>query len=102
MAIYKKLENTLAQDLVVKGNVSNRFGGRVGGVSKIILTNVHAGVAPVVNVFIDDGTTQFSLVKTKIPINTTLVLTDNLSFDGNVYGLKAQASDSGEIHIVVK
>ena len=103
MAIYRKLTNTVAQDLIVKGNTSNRFGGRVGGISKIILTNVHGSVEPTVTVFLDDGAlNQFTLSKAVIPKNTTLVLTDNLSFDGAVYGLKAQASDTGEIHIVVK
>ena len=79
MAIYKKLTNTDAQDLIVKGNTSNRFGGRVGGVSKIILTNVHGSVEPTVTVFLDDGTTQYTLCKTVIPTGVTLVLTDNIS-----------------------
>tara|TARA_Y100000593_G_C4215768_1_gene289129 strand:- start:121 stop:429 length:309 start_codon:yes stop_codon:yes gene_type:complete len=101
--IYKTITNTSEHDLVVRGNNLNMFGGRVGGVSKITITNVHATVEPVVRVFLEDAAgVEFDIAKALIPVNTTLVVDDNVSFNGAIYSLKIQASITGELDIIVK
>tara|TARA_B100000579_G_scaffold239020_1_gene195984 strand:- start:1381 stop:1698 length:318 start_codon:yes stop_codon:yes gene_type:complete len=105
MSIHKVISNTVAQTLVEK-NTAVFFKGRIGGVNKVTMTNVHASAEPVMHLFIQNPDVSpvetYTIAKTKIPVNTTLVLSDNVSFDGTKYSLKVQADGTVDCHVIVK
>ena len=53
--------------------------------------------------YIDDGSTEFNIVKTNIPPMVSLVLEDNLGFDSSIYDLKLETSEAGyDITVIMK
>ena len=76
----------------------------VGSISKILLSNNNSIAATGVCVMIDDesGNVFYFIRDVKIPSGATLVLDDNLSYDGGVYKLRiAHNSGSGNPNLTI-
>ena len=98
MAIfYKNITSATTTTLITKG------GSNSGGIRKILITNNHATNTTRVRLYIDDGSTEFNIVKTNIPPMVSLVLEDNLGFDSSIYDLKLETSEAGyDITVIMK
>jgi hypothetical protein len=111
MAIYKNITTGATHDLIT------RLGNTNGNIRSITIANVDGHTADNVSVFIEDATTsnstnagnnKFYFIKdVDIPMGTTLVLNDNLSFDSVKYNLRIitqNASDGGtpNLSIIIK
>ena len=70
--------------------------GLGGGVRSIRLTNTHASTAVMVSLFLEDGSSNKSyIVKTDIPSQTTLLLTEGLTYNTEVLSLKITTTAGG-------
>jgi len=111
MAIYKNITTGTTTDLIVKAASTS------GKINKISISNVDGHTADNVCVFLEDAAVsastnasnnKFYFIKdVDIPIGTTLVLDDNVSFDKNQYNLRIitqNASDGGtpNLSIIIK
>tara|TARA_R110002020_G_scaffold146580_2_gene321230 strand:+ start:1118 stop:1429 length:312 start_codon:yes stop_codon:yes gene_type:complete len=103
MAIYTNITTGTTTTLITKGsNVS-------GNIKKISIANVDGHQADDVCLYLEDGSAnKFYFFKDlDIPMGTSLVLDDNLSFDSDIYNLKMitqNASDGGtpSLTIIIK
>tara|TARA_B100000575_G_C22667823_1_gene407721 strand:- start:87 stop:425 length:339 start_codon:yes stop_codon:yes gene_type:complete len=91
-----------AADQVLIAKISDRGsytkGTRVdnpGKISSIRITNSHATQHNLVELYLDDDTTHYVVAKTKIPAMTSLLLDEDLSYDGAKYDLKFTTNDDG-------
>ena len=94
----KNITSGTTTDLIVK----NEKG--VGNISKILISNNNSSTATGVCVMIDDesGNVFYFIRDVKIAWGVTLVLNDNLSYDGGVYKLRiAHDSGSGNPNLTV-
>jgi hypothetical protein len=111
MAIYKNITTGTTTTIIAKGGSSG------GGISSISISNVDGHQADNVCVFLEDslasvntdaGNNKFYFIKdVDIPVGTTLVLSDNVSFNKNQYNLRIitqNASDGGtpNLSIIIK
>ena len=70
--------------------------GLGGGVRSIRLTNTHASTAVTVDLFLEDASSNKSyIVKTDIPGQTTLLLTEGLTYNTEVLSLKITTTAGG-------
>ena len=86
--IYKNFVGAAStQPLISKGdNVS-------GNINKILITNVNTSNAVDVTIDLNDGTNTYTIIKeVEIPINSSLVLSDNVSFDAKFFSLRITTS----------
>ena len=108
MAIHKNIVTGTTTDLIA------RQGAVSGNIRNITIANVDGHTADNVCVFLEDATTststnagnnKFYFIKdVDIPMGTTLVLNDNLSFDSTKYNLRIitqNASDGGTPSLTV-
>ena len=97
MAIYKNITSATTTTLITKGRSNS------GGIHKILIANNHATNTTRVRLYIDDGSTEFNIVKTNIQPMVSLVLEDNLVFDSSIYDLKLETSEAGyDITVIIK
>jgi len=111
MAIYKNIVTGTTTTVITKG------GGIGGRISSISISNVDGHQADNVCVFLEDtlvsvstnaGNNKFHFIKdVDIPMGTTLVLNNNVSFNEKQYNLRIttqNASDGGtpNLSIIVK
>ena len=67
-----------------------------GSISSIRLTNAHASTDVTVDLFLEDSSSnKFYIVKTSIPGNTSLLLTEGLSYSRNTFTLKITTTAGG-------
>jgi hypothetical protein len=67
-----------------------------GSVKSIRLTNTHSTTAVTVDLFLEDSSSnKFYIVKTSIPGNTSLLLTEGLSYSRNTFTLKITTTAGG-------
>jgi hypothetical protein len=67
-----------------------------GNVKSIRLTNTHSTTAVTVDLFLEDSSSnKFYIVKTSIPGNTSLLLTEGLSYSRNTFTLKITTTAGG-------
>ena len=86
--IYKNFVGAASvQPLISKGdNVS-------GNINKILITNVNTSNAVDVTIDLHDGTNTYTIIKeVEIPVNSSLVLSDNVSFDAKFFSLRITTS----------
>lgn len=88
MAIYTNIITETITTLIEKDKQVS------GGITKILISNNSPTTACDVSVFLDDGVSEYYIVKAiEMPIATSLVLEDNLAFNANVYDLKITTAD---------
>ena len=108
MAIYRNITSGTTTTLIAKD------GAKGGAIKKITIANVDGHQADNVCLFLEDETASTSTdagnVKyyffkdVDIPYGTSLIITDNLSFNKNLYHLRMvtqNASDSGTPSLTV-
>lgn len=99
MARYKNITTSPATTfLITKGGKKN------GHINKITIANFSDNAADAtVNLFLNDGTaTDLYICKNvAIPKGTTLVLSDNLSFDSERYSLKMYSTGTAPALTVI-
>ena len=103
MVIYTNITTGTTTTLITKG------GGSSGNIKKITIANVDGHQADNVCLYLEDASAnKFYFFKDlDIPMGTSLVLDDNLSFDKEKFSLKMitqNASDSGtpSLTIIIK
>ena len=89
MAIYKNITSDATVTLITKKT------GISGSIRKMSICNHHDSSKNIINLFLYDGTNTYVIAETIIPSRSTLVLTDNLSYDNRVYDLKITTDDDG-------
>tara|TARA_R100000005_G_C4899825_1_gene142536 strand:- start:32 stop:340 length:309 start_codon:yes stop_codon:yes gene_type:complete len=102
MAVYKNFTgNTPGTDpsLISKGALSS-----AGSISKISIACTHDSVDLIVDrLYIDNGTEEFDIIaNVKVPVGTTLILKDVLSFDASIFDLKIKTTNSSNCSIIIK
>ena len=100
MAIYTNITSGTTTTLITKG------GNTGGAISKITISNNDGHQADNVCLYLEDASAnKFYFFKDlDIPMGTSLVLEDNLSFDVKIYSLKMitqNASDGGTPSLTV-
>tara|TARA_R110000824_G_scaffold233302_6_gene421560 strand:+ start:4468 stop:4779 length:312 start_codon:yes stop_codon:yes gene_type:complete len=100
MGIFKNITTGTNTTLIAKG------GSYGGNIKKITIANVDGHTADNVCVYLEDGSAnKFYFIKdVDIPVGTTLVLDDNISFYSGTYHLKIttqNASDGGTPNLTV-
>jgi|TARA_R100000700_G_C3053229_1_gene71530 hypothetical protein len=97
MAIfYKNISSIATTTLITKGSSNS------GGIRKITIANHDNSDLVIVKLYLDDGSTTYTITETTIPPLVTLVLEDNLGFDSSIYNLKLDTSTTAEITVIVK
>jgi len=95
--IYKNISTQDTHDLIVKKeNVS-------GDISKITIANHDDTDTNVVQLHLFDGaSTTYVIAEASIPPRATLVLDDNLSYDGGKYSLRLTTSSTADTTVIIK
>jgi hypothetical protein len=97
MAIYKAITSATTTTLITKDGEDS------GNIKKITIANERNLDTTTVDLYLDDGTNTYRIIRTDIPPKVTLVLDDNLSFDVKVYNLKLITSGAGyELTVIIK
>ena len=97
MAIfYKNISSATTETLITKGGITS------GAISRITIANHDNSDLVIVKLYLDDGSTTYTITETTIPPLVTLVLEDNLGFDSSIYNLKLDTSTTAEITVIVK
>ena len=99
MAIYNKFTgNTTDTELIVKNS------GTSGNIRKILIACTHDTVDLIIDrLYLDDATNEYDIISNvKIPVGTTLVLEDNLSFSSSEFDLKITTTNSSNCSIIIK
>lgn len=104
MAIYKNITSATTTTLIAKNS------SRGGSVRKVLISNNHNTNFVTIELFLDDDSTTYTILKTIIPPLVTLTLNDEtLSFNIKTYGLKITTSNDGtsttisnEVSVIVK
>ena len=75
-----------------------------GGIRQITICNANASNVLTVRLFIDDGTTETSIVENLvIPAGVTMLLDHELGFNNSVYSLQLQtAGTSPDVNVIIK
>jgi len=97
--IYKNFVGAAnEQPLISKG------GGVSGNISKILITNVNTSNAVDVTIDLNDGTNTYTIIKeVEIPTNSSLVLTDNISFNKDIFNLRiTTVGTSPNVTVIIK
>ena len=97
-AIYKNITGAATTTVVTKAS------GVSGNIRKILIANVNTSNAVTITVDLNDGTNTYTLIKEiEIPVKSTLVLTDNVSFDSSIFNLRiTTAGTSPNITTIIK
>ena len=96
MAIYKRFVGAAnEQPLISKG------GGASGNISKILITNEDSAITKV-TVDLHDGSNTFVIIKqADIAVGSSLVLSDNISFNSEVFSLRITTTGTGTPTVTV-
>tara|TARA_B100000902_G_C26881006_1_gene702594 strand:+ start:340 stop:642 length:303 start_codon:yes stop_codon:yes gene_type:complete len=94
--IYKRFAGAASnQSLITKG------GGVSGNIKKILITNEDSAITKV-TIDLHDGSTTFVIIKeVEIPVSSSLVLSDNISFDSNIFSLRITTTGTGTPTVTV-
>ena len=85
MRFIKHWTGATSDEVILPKTNKRERGTNIGSINKITVTNGHASNGTLVRIYIDDGTNEYNLLKTTVPAETTLSVTDNLSYDGGKY-----------------
>ena len=115
MAIYKNITTSTTTDLITRSSKSSTT--QSGNISKITICNTDSLPAQNISVFLEDAAVSTSthannnkfyfIYYVDLPTSSTLVLSDNLSFDKSVFSLRIITNnDSGggtpSLSIIIK
>ena len=98
--IYKQIDNNTGGAETI--TVITKNSGVSGNINKILIVNENT--SNVVNVTVDlyDGTNTFTIIKEKeIAVKTSLVLSDNVDFDSNIFSLRITTSGTNPLITVI-
>ena len=98
--IYKQIDNNTGGAETI--TVITKNSGVSDNINKILIVNENT--SNVVNVTVDlyDGTNTFTIIKEKeIAVNTSLVLSDNVDFDSNIFSLRITTSGTNPLITVI-
>ena len=97
MAIYKAITSATTTTLITKS------GNTGGSIKKMTIANERNFDTTTIDLYLDDGTNTYRIIRTDIPPKVTLVLDDNLGFDSSIYNLKLVTSGAGyELTVIIK
>ena len=97
--IYKQIDNNSGWAETV--TVITKGGGVSGNISKILIANEDSAITKV-TVDLHDGTNTFVIIKeVEIPVSSSLVLSDNISFDSEVFSLRITTTGTGTPTVTV-
>tara|TARA_Y100000593_G_C4225594_1_gene294261 strand:+ start:626 stop:943 length:318 start_codon:yes stop_codon:yes gene_type:complete len=105
MAKYTSISgNVTNQVLVAKANKKNSVGRTAGTILSLTITNTHDSATQTTSLNLFDGgsTTYILYNKIDIPPKTSLVLTDNLTFDIGAYSLRITTTGSSSCTVIIK
>ena len=99
-AIYKQIDNNSGGaetiTLITKGS------GTSGNIKKILIANENTSNAVNVTIDLNDGTNTFTIIKeVEIPVKSSLVLSDNIDFDSNIFNLRITTSGTTPLVTVI-
>ena len=98
MAIYKNFSGDQTNAMLIEKNT-----GVSGRINKILITNTHSSATQSTRIDLYDGTNTYILYNNiDIPSKTSLVLTDNISFDSSTYSLRLTTTGSSTCDIIIK
>lgn len=98
MAIYKNFSGDQTNAMLIQKNT-----GVSGRINKILITNTHSSATQSTRIDLYDGTNTYILYNNiDIPSKTSLVLTDNISFDSSTYSLRLTTTGSSTCDIIIK
>ena len=98
--IYKQIDNNTGGaetiTLITKGS------GDSGNIKKILIANENTSNAVNVTIDLYDGTNTFTIIKeVEIPVKSSLVLSDNVDFDSDVFNLRITTSGTTPLVTVI-
>jgi len=98
--IYKQIDNNSGGaetiTLITKGS------GTSGNIKKILIANENTSNAVNVTIDLNDGTNTFTIIKeVEIPVKSSLVLSDNIDFDSNIFNLRITTSGTTPLVTVI-
>ena len=98
--IYKQIDNNSGGaetiTLITKGS------GTSGNIKKILIANENTSNAVDITVDLHDGTNTFTIIKEiEIPVKSSLVLSDNIDFDSNIFNLRITTSGTTPLVTVI-
>ena len=98
--IYKQIDNNSGGAETV--TVITKGGGVSGNISKILIANENTSNAVDITVDLHDGTNTYTIIKeVEIPTNSSLVLTDNISFNKDIFNLRITTTGTSPIVTVI-
>ena len=94
--IYKRFAGASSNQALI-----TRGAGISGNISKILIANEDSAINKV-TVYLHDGTNTFVIIKeVEIPVSSSLVLSDNISFDSEVFSLRITTTGTGTPTVTV-
>mgnify|MGYP001264365654 FL=1 len=98
--IYKQVDNNTGGaetvTLITKGS------GTSGNIKKILIANENTSNAVNITIDLNDGTNTFTIIKEiEIPVKSSLVLSDNIDFDSNIFNLRITTSGTTPLVTVI-
>jgi len=98
MAIYKNFSGNQTNAVLIPKN-----GIRSGSISTILIANTHSTNTQSTRIDLFDGTNTYILYNNiDIPPKTSLVLTDNVSFNVREFSLRLTTTGSATCDIIIK
>jgi hypothetical protein len=98
--IYKQIDNNSGSAQTI--TVITKGSGVSGNIKKILIANENTSNAVDITVDLNYGTNTFTIIKeVEIPVKTSLVLSDNVSFDSNVFSLRITTSGTTPLITVI-
>tara|TARA_R110002020_G_scaffold465524_1_gene686995 strand:- start:31 stop:324 length:294 start_codon:yes stop_codon:yes gene_type:complete len=95
-AIYANISSATTTTLITKQAKVR------GDIKTITITNHDDSDSNVIQLHLYDGSTTYVIAETTIPARTTLVLSDNLSFNSYVYNLRIVTSTTADTTVIIK
>ena len=98
--IYKQIDNNTGGaetiTLITKGS------GDSCNIKKILIANENTSNAVNVTIDLHDGTNTFTIIKeVEIPVKSSLVLSDNVDFDSDIFNLRITTSGTTPLVTVI-
>ena len=98
--IYKQIDNNSGSAQTI--TVITKGSGVSGNIKKILIANENTSNAVDITVDLHDGTNTYTIIKeVEIPVKTSLVLSDNISFDSNAFSLRITTSGTTPLITVI-
>ena len=98
--IYKQIDNNSGGAETV--TVITKGAGISGNIKKILIANENTSHKVDITVDLHDGTNTYTIIKeVEIPVNSSLVLSDNISFDSDVFNLRITTSGTAPLVTVI-